>query len=426
MSPPSVGYFELLRRRPGYRYIWLGAVVSLAGDWFSLIAIYSLLQEYTGSGEAVGLMLAVRFLPAALFGPLTGVVADRFSRRKVMLVCDVLRAGVMSSMLWVRGPDDVWLVYAVTFVQMTLSAFFDPAEQASIGSVVEPDEIVTANTLHGSTWSAMLSVGATLGGWVTAKVGRDAAFVIDACSYLVSAAMILRAPIPLVKQSDSGVGRPILRQAAIDLRAGLQHLRDNPRVRRVLWVKAGWGIAGGGAILLYALMGERVFSTDPKSGAAAIGVLLGMRGVGALLGPLVARHFGGDDASWLQRAISIAFGVIIVSWLLFSAAPTLALAAAALTLAHTGVATQWVFSSSLINLWVPNEMRGRVFAFDFMAYTLVLAISSWLTGRLLDTTGWHPRWMMAALALILIFPMLVWIWSAAKVAPQKDQVSTPS
>jgi len=411
-------YFELLRRRPAFRNLWLGATVSLAGDWFSLIALYTLLQEYTGSGEAIGLMLAARFLPAVFFGPLTGVVADRFSRRKIMVLCDLLRMAVVLGFLLVRSKDEVWLVYLLTFVQMTMTAFFEPAEQASIGATVERDEIVTANTLHAATWSAMLGVGAVLGGVVAAHLGRDAAFAIDALSYGLSAFFISRAAIPFVPPTSPHTAR----QARDDFFAGLKLLQSDPRVRRALWVKSGWAIAGGGAILLYPVMGERNFSAKGEA-ALAIGVLLGMRGVGAFLGPLIARRLGGDSEAFLQRAISLSFFTTMIFWAAFAWAPTLPLAALLLACAHTGISTQWVFSSSLINLWVKDELRGRVFGLDFMLYTLVLAISAWGTGALLDRTQANPRVLMSILAGLLLVTQLGW-W-LLRPAPPALKVEAP-
>ncbi len=396
-------YFELLRRRPAFRNLWLGAMVSLAGDWFSLIALYTLLQEYTGSGEAIGLMLAARFLPAVFFGPFTGVVADRFSRRRVMVICDLVRVVVVLGFLFIKSADDVWLVYVLTFAQMSLTAFFEPAEQASIGSTVERDEIVTANTLHAATWSAMLSVGAVVGGLVTSLLGRDTAFVIDAVSYALSAYFISRAAIPFTPPTTAHTAA----QGATDFVAGLSLLKSDPRVRRALWVKSGWAIAGGGAILLYPVMGERIFA-GASSAPIAIGVLLGMRGVGAFVGPLIARRLGGDSEAFLQRAITLSFLTTMIFWLGFAWAPTLAIAAILLAAAHTGVSTQWVFSSSLINLWVKDEFRGRVFGLDFMLYTLVLAISAWGTGALLDRTQANPRILMTILALLMLVTQLGW------------------
>ncbi|MEW5742802.1 MAG: MFS transporter, partial [Myxococcota bacterium] len=319
------GYFELLKKRPAYRAIWLGSLVSLAGDWFTLIALYSLLQAYTGRSEAIGLMLLARFVPPGLFSPLAGVVADRVHRKRVMIVCDVLRAVVVLGFLFVRDASDVWVVYVLTFAQLTLGAFFDPAEQAAIGSVVEPHEVVTANTLQGATWSAMLGFGAVAGGVVTALVGRDAAFVVDAASYLLSAFFVSRAAIPKV-QHPPRAQTWAARLGLVDLIEGWKLVAARPRLRRALWVKSGWAIPGGAAILLYAVFGERLF-TVAGSPDVAMGVLLGMRGAGAFAGPLLARRLGGDSAAWLERAIGVAFLVTAVFWFLFAQAPWLFLAA---------------------------------------------------------------------------------------------------
>ncbi len=399
------GYLEVLRRRPAYRRIWLGSVVSLAGDWFTLIALYSLLNEYSGSGEAVGLMLLVRFLPAALLGPVAGVVADRFPRRVIMMTCDVVRALVVLGFLFVRQPSDVWIVYALTFVQMTAAAFFDPAEQAAIASTVERDELVTANTLQGITWSAMLGFGAVAGGATAAVFGRDAAFVVNALTYLGSAAFVRGAAVPFTARA-----RPATWSATFgldDLREGIARLKADPLVRRTIWVKTAWAIPGGGALLLYAMLGERVFAPGGK-GEAGIGVLLGMRGVGAFLGPLVARRLGGDTPAFLERAIGIGFLVTAAFWVAFAFSPSLPIAAVMLACAHLGISTQWVFSSSLLSMQVEDSMRGRIYAVDFMSYMLMLGLSSWLAGRVLDATNLGPRVMMASLSGVLLVTAAIW------------------
>lgn len=403
-------YLQLLRRRPKFRNLWLGAVVSMAGDWFTLLALYSLLLERTGQTEAVGLMLAVRFLPAVFFSPLAGVLADRFPRGRIMVLCDLLRAVTVLAFL----TEIVTLVYPIVLLQMTIGTFFEPAEQAAIASTVEPDEIVTANTLHAVTWSAMLSIGALLGGAAVTLIGRRGSFLIDAATYVVSAVFISRAAVPFVK----GVKRD---QPMGDFREGLRLIRFDPRVRRALAVKTGWSLAGGGALVLYAVLGQREFPVA-GSGAAGIGILLGARGVGALVGPLVARRFGGDDPKYLQRAITLAYGVIAVFWLLLSQAPTLALAAAAACIAHMGVSTQWTFSSSLISLTVADRLRGRIFSFDLMFHTLALALSSWAMGRLLDSGVFTPREGMTAIAVLMVVPLCAWLW----LKPRERTVVAPA
>jgi predicted MFS family arabinose efflux permease len=391
-------YWQLLKQRPRFRNIWLGAVVSMAGDWFTLLALYSLLLERTGKTEAVGLMLAARFLPAVFFGPLAGVVADRLPRGRIMVACDLLRAVTVLAFL----TESVTWVYPIVFLQMTLSSFFDPAEQAAIASTVEPDEIVTASTLHAATWSAMLSIGALVGGAAVTLIGRPGSFVVNAATYLLSALFISRAQVPYTASTAP-------RQPLGDFREGLKLLRSDAGVRRTLWVKTGWSIAGGGALVLYAVLGDREFAIA-GSGAAGIGVLLACRGVGALVGPLVARRIGGDSPAYLRRAITFSYLIITVFWLLLAKAPGLALAAACTCLAHMGVSTQWTFSNSLIALGVQDRLRGRIFSLDMMFHTIVLATSSWAMGRLLDASVLTPRGAMAAVGAVTVVPLLVWLW----------------
>lgn len=420
----AVGYLELLRRRPAFRAIWLGSVVSLAGDWFTLIALYSLLEAYTGKSESIGLMLLARFVPPAVLSPLAGVLADRFSRKRIMITADLLRAVVVLGFLLVRSAEQVWLVYALTFVQMAIASFFDPAEAAAIGSTVEKDELVTANTIQGATWSAMLGFGAVAGGALTALAGRDASFVVDALSYALSAFFISRATLRPVEQpppAKTWAGR----LGFEDLIEGFKLLRQSPDVRRVLWVKASWSLAGGGAIVLYAIIGSRVFAIA-GSPEAGVGVLLAMRGVGAFFGPLVARRIGGDEPAFLERAITWAFFVTATAWLGFAWAPILPIAAICLAVAHTGVATQWVFSTSLINLRVEDRFRGRVFSVDTMLPLIVLAFSSWATGRILDDTKVDPRTLMAWLAGITALAGIGWRALRRGVTEAPRAVTTPS
>jgi predicted MFS family arabinose efflux permease len=405
-TPP--GYFELLRRRPAFRAIWLGSVVSLAGDWFTLIALYSLLEQYTGRSEAIGLMLLVRFVPLAVISPMAGVVADRFSRKRIMVTADLLRAVVVLGFLLVRSAEHVWLVYALTFLQMSLASFFDPAEAAAIGSAVEQDEVVTANTLQGATWSAMLGFGAVFGGILTALAGREASFVVDALSYLLSAFFISRATLRMPEQ-PARASTWMARLGFDDLFEGFKLVRQSPDVRRVLWVKSSWSLAGGAALVLYAVMGSRIFAIA-GSPEAGVGVLLAMRGAGAFFGPLIARRIGGDGPAFLERAIGLAFLVTAVAWLAFALAPNLPLAAVCLAIAHTGVSTQWVFSTSLINLRVEDRFRGRVFAVDTMLSLIALAASSWFGGKLLDELKMEPRRLMMWLSLITAGAAIGWWW----------------
>src|SRR6201988_4873536 len=172
----QVGYVDLLRRNRSFRQLWLGQVVSQMGDWFDTIALYTIILNLTGSGRDVGLLLVARFLPSFLFGPLSGVVADRFSRQRIMIVTDILRALVVLGFLFVRRADQLWIVYVLTVLQLGLSTFFEPAKTAAIPSIVEDRELVAANAISSVTWSVMLTLGAAIGGLITGWFGNDGAF----------------------------------------------------------------------------------------------------------------------------------------------------------------------------------------------------------------------------------------------------------
>src|SRR6476660_7475168 len=227
--PTQVGYIDLLRRNRSFRQLWLGQVVSQMGDWFDTIALYTIILKLTGSGRDVGLLLVARFVPSFLFGPISGVVADRFSRRTIMIVSDILRAVVVLGFLFVRRADQLWIIYFLTVLQLALSTFFEPAKTAIIPSIVADRELVAANAISSVTWSAMLTIGAAIGGVVTGWFGTDVAFILDAMTYLLSAALIASVRIPKRpprEKSELTFGRALGITQTI---AGARYVKDRPR-----------------------------------------------------------------------------------------------------------------------------------------------------------------------------------------------------
>src|SRR5256886_4590952 len=190
VAAPSVGYLELLRSNRGFRFLWFGQVVSQMGDWFDTIAVYTIALTLTGSTRSVALIMVARFLPSVVMGPLSGVVADRFSRRSIMIASDLVRAVVVLGFLFVRRPDQMWLIYVLTVLQLAFSTFFEPAKTAAIPSIVSPRELVPANAIAAVTWSVMLTLGAAIGGFVTGLFGTNAAFILDSLTFIASAILI--------------------------------------------------------------------------------------------------------------------------------------------------------------------------------------------------------------------------------------------
>src|ERR1043166_1552872 len=263
VAAPSVGYLELLRSNRGFRFLWFGQVVSQMGDWFDTIAVYTIALRLTGSSRSVALIMVARFLPSVVMGPLSGVVADRFSRRSIMIASDLVRAVVVLGFLFVRRPDQMWLIYVLTVLQLAFSTFFEPAKTAAIPSIVSPRELLAANAIAGVTWSVMLTLGAAIGGFVAGWFGTSAAFVLDSLTFVASAMLIARVHFPK-RPARASTKLTIGKALGIsDTIEGARYVKRSSRVFTYLMVKPAWGL-GGGILTLLAVFGERVFPAAGK------------------------------------------------------------------------------------------------------------------------------------------------------------------
>jgi MFS family permease len=401
-----VGYTELLRGNRQFRLLWLGQVVSQMGDWFDTIAVYTIVLSLTGSGRAVGLVMVARFLPSVVMGPLSGVVADRFSRRSIMITADLLRAVVVLGFILVRRPDQMWLVYTITVLQLAFSAFFEPAKTAAIPSIVSDRELTAANAISSVTWSAMLTLGAAIGGFVAGWFGPNVAFVLDSVSFVASALLIASVRFP--KRPPRARARFTLGKAlgVTDNIEGARYVKHRPRVFALLMVKPAWGM-GGGILTLLAVFGERVFPIAGKT-ATSIGVLFAARGIGTAVGPIVARRWAGETRKHMQNAIGIAFLIGGVFYMAFGGAPNFVFALLFLLIAHTGGSILWVFSTVLLQRSVEDQFRGRVFAAELALLTLTMAASNYLVGELLDRFGFSPRAVTIGVGAFFLLPGLAW------------------
>ena len=405
-SEEPVGYLELLRSNRGFRTLWLGQVVSQMGDWFDTIAVYTLALQLTGSSRSVALIMVARFLPSVVMGPLSGVVADRFSRRSIMIASDILRALVVLGFLLVRRPDQMWVIYVLTVLQLGFSSFFEPAKTAAIPSIVSDRELLPANAIASVTWSAMLTLGAALGGFVTGWFGTNAAFVLDSLTFIASAILISQVRFPkrpprekskLTVSKALGIG---------DTMEGAHYVKQQPRVFAYLMVKTAWGM-GGGIMTLLAVFGERVFPVAGKT-ATGIGVLFTARGIGTAIGPFVARRWIGETRKQMQTSIGIAFLIGGVFYIGFGTSRSFVLALLFLLIAHGGGSILWVFSTVLLQRTVRDQFRGRVFAAEMALVTLTMAASNYIVGELIDRFSYSPRVVTASVGAFFLLPGVLW------------------
>jgi MFS family permease len=411
-SPPLLpvgrlsSYWILFSGNRRYLLFWLAGVISQIGNWFNYIAIFVLLTKLSGSGMAISWFLIAKFIPTTFLGPAAGVVADRFSRKIIMITSDLFRSFIVLGFLLVRRPEHVWIVYILALVQESAWTFYDPARQASVPNVCEPHELVLANALSGITWSVMLAFGAALGGFVTYLFGWQTAIVLDSLSFFLSAWIMSRIALPHEsKGKKEGISWRDYYTGYQDLREGFGYILRHQEVWMLLLVKSGWALSGGILVLL-TVFGEQVF-TGNGAGAGS-GLLYSFRGLGALLGPLLAWHFMGESRPAMYRAISLSFFISCGAYLLFARAPTIFWALPCVLIGHLGGSIQWVFSTTLLQKTVPDIFRGRVFAAEMTLLTFVLSLSTYFTGLGLEN-GTNPRLLAIRLAMLFLLPGTFWL-----------------
>lgn len=415
-------YVTLVRKNYDYRNLWLSQVVSLTGDWFTVIASASLVAELSGSGLAIGGLFLARLLPPFLLGPLAGVVADRFDRRKILITSDLLRALIVLGFLQVRTAQDVWLLYLLTVLQLSVSAFFEPTRAALMPSIVHRRDLITANALDGTTWSAMLALGAALGGLATATLGISAAFVIDSLTFLLSAWFVSRVRTPrLLDAVDSKADAA----GWSSFVAGMRYLWQRPQVLVVALVKASSALAFGGVAVVEVAFAREVFPLG-EGGSGTLGLIYLTIGLGTGLGPLVARRLTGDSVAAMQWAILWTYVAMAVGYFTMGWAVSLAILLVATFIRTVGTGINWVYSSSLLQITVPGHYLGRVFAFDLAMMTLASSTSTLWIGWAKDTLGWSPHQLAVSLGIVPLVMLAGWLYFLSKQSRSGEAWSSTS
>ena len=400
----TIGYGALVRGNRNFRYLWWGQIVSLLGDWFNLIASASLTAQLTESGFAIGGLFVVRMLAPFLVSPVAGVVADRYDRKQILVITDVVRGVTVLGFLLVRRPEDVWLLYVLTGIQFAASGFFFPARNAILPDVVSNEALGAANALTSATWSVMLALGAALGGVVAGIWGNETAFVVDALTFGLSAVLLWQIRYRATTSLDS---ERTIRAGLTQYLDGLRYLRRYRDIFFIVLHKAAvtWLVSSGFQVLQVTIS-EKVFVIG-EGGSIGLGLLYMMVGIGTGVGPIAGRWWTGDDPRLLRRAIVGGYLVAAVGLFMVATLQSFGFVLAGTFFRGIGAGLVWVFSTQLLLQLVPNAVRGRVFATEFAIHSLSSAVGAAMVGGLVDvmSIGGMLNWMGA----LTVLPAGLWL-----------------
>jgi MFS family permease len=347
----------LLRR--DFALLWTGGFVSIAGDWVLDAALPFFVYERTGSTVATAGMIVAELAPGVVLGSIAGVFVDRWDRKHVLVVSNVLQAATVLALLLVTRPELLWVVYAVAAAQSLIASFSVPAESALLPTLACDDELVPANALNALNNRLGRLVGTPLGGLLLAVTGLHGVVVVDCASFLLAAGLVapIRARRRIAVKGDVDVALAASAGAAFlhEWQAGMRLIRSD----RTLWVIfAVLGLMTFGGTMLDPLNAAWVRDSLGR-GAGVYALLLWTHAVCGIAGTLLVGTFGRSVAPRLLMgwASVVAGAAIFVKYNV----PILPLAVVLTALTGFTSVAGSVGVDTLLQRAVRDEHRGRVF-----------------------------------------------------------------
>ena len=391
-----------------FALLWLGGLISQTGDWLLMIGLPVYVYTQTGSALATSLMLITAFVPSLLFGPLAGVLVDRWDRKWTLIISNLLLAIGLLPLLAVHSKASLWIVYIVLFFETTIEQVVLPAENAFLPNLVSEDRLVSANALISISTNTSRLAGAALGGLLFGLLGLKGIALLDALSFVFVSVMVILISVPaepmLLKEGEvSVVTTAAAKQLMQEWMEGLQLILHERTLTILLiaFILTGFG-EGIFSVLLV------VFVKQVLSGGAIIyGSLLAAQAIGSLVGGLVIGYAGNRIAPLrLVGGCLVAFGFIdllIIDLPLF--VPGLLIVFALFILVGLPGAGSLIGFNASLQLLVEDKLRGRIFGTLLAMRSSLALLGMIVAGTLGDRLG--PVLLLNAQGSVYVFSGLL-------------------
>ena len=391
MEGERVTFKEVLRER-NFSLLWSGQVISNFGDRFNYMAVMGLiLFNWEGSALDAGFMFIFMTLPALLFGPIAGVVVDRYDKKRVMILCDIVRAAFVAMLPFVTS---LFQVYAIIFLVSSVSRFFYPARSAIIPQLVSDRQLMVANSLSQSTYQVSAIAGYALGGALVGIVGPTAVFYLDTVSYMVSALLIWSIDhteaVSATKDALSCATSSAMAKVKSEMAAGIRYSYSEKRILYLLVTFTLAVLFFGGINILWVILVRDVLGL----GIEGMGALESLMGGGMLLGTLAVGVVGCRIHN--KSMIIGGFLVTSITFLAIGLWANIYNVLVCVFVAGAGLSFVNVPAITLIQRITPSHMMGRVFS---------------ILGTLTDTASLISMGAIGILAKVISVETLL-MWSA--------------
>lgn len=379
----GVGAWQLLRHHPAFRSLCSARVISFIGDSVSLVALMLHVAGTTGQALAVSLLLLAGDFAPSLLSPLTGAVSDRFNLKRVMITCELVQGALLVLIALALPPLPLLLLLVAA--RAVAGQVFLPASRAAVPALVHGRDLEAANSTLGFGTNVAEALGPLMAAALFPLVGVRGVLLVDAASFLVSAAVLTS--LPSLPSASAGEEDPpsLLDQA----KTGLGYIRSAPAVRVIALGSCAVVAFNGIDDVALVLLATETFG----AGGSAVGLLLGAVGIGLLFGyGLLARYHARASMAAL---LLFGFAVSSAGNLLTGLSWAVAAAFAMQTVRGVGIAAMDVATNTMLQRLVPPGMLGRVFGNLYGAIGVAAALSYVGGGLLLDATSAPVTFLIA-------------------------------
>jgi MFS family permease len=385
MGRPRVtgSQLALLGREPNYRRLFLATLGSGAGTWLALVALEVDIWNRTHSSGWIAALLIADMLPTFAIGILVGPLIDRLSRRRLMIGSDLVRFGVFAALPFTTSATQV---VALATVAGFATGVFRPAAYAGLPNLVKDEDLSSANALLQTVDNLTWALGSLAGGALVAASGVDAAYWINACTFVISAVFLY------------GIPQRLLQATAAASRGHWADLRDGfsltVRSKALLTVLIAWNVAMFSNAAVNVAEPRLAFSAF-DAGTFGLGLMMGSAGIGLAFGAYLAGSW--IDRRGLANVYGFSLSLMAIGIGLAAVAPNVWIGAACVVISGAGNGAAVVCNALLVQRGAPDELRGRAFAVLMSSNVATLVIGMIVAGRLTDVYG--PRWIWGAAAV---------------------------
>ncbi len=406
VTPPQ-GMRHAVRafRHRDFAIFWTGALFSNTGSWVQNLTVPFVLYEITESATWVGAATFAQFIPAMLLGPLAGSIADRYDRRRILLVTQSLMAVAALALwaAWALGVRNVWAILGLVALSGVVAGINIPSWQAFVNDMVPREDLLSAVTLNSLQFNAARAFGPAIAGLLLYNFGPTWAFLVNGLSFVFVLVALL-----LVRTRPHRRASPLSGSFLHQFGRAVRYTRTQPGIIVGMMAAVLVGFLGNPIQQFTVILAKDEFMVD-ELGLGLLNVALGLGAV--IAAPLIS---GWDNLLSRSTIVRIALPIYGASVVTVGLAPSFPVALGALVVVGAGFLAVIATTNTAVQVIVADHMRGRVMAFRIMAFTGAYPLGALVQGALADRIGTRPTVALAGslmagvgLYLALVRPSLL-------------------